>query len=113
MIRIRVETRHAPKDINANVEHSHEKTNALEKVANEQHANCAGLGGIHDSQYVRRNDTDQHLYSVELLPEPNLRNSLTIGKIYEQSKSLRHLGRATKSESRTRKAHAGVNVVTS
>jgi hypothetical protein len=52
MIRIRAETRHAPKDINANVEHSHEKTNALEEVANEQHANCAGLGGIHNSQNV-------------------------------------------------------------
>jgi translation initiation factor 1 (eIF-1/SUI1) len=113
MIRIRAETRHAPKDINANVEHSHEETYALEEIANEQHANCAGLGGIHDSQNVRRNDTDQHLCLVESLPEQNFRNNLTIGKIYEQGKSLRRLGISTKRESRTRKAHAGVNVVTS
>jgi hypothetical protein len=38
-IRIRAENRHAPKDINANVEHGHEETNALEEVADEQHAN--------------------------------------------------------------------------
>jgi hypothetical protein len=113
MIKIRENTRHTPKDINANVEHSHEKTNALEEVPNKQHANCAGLGGIHDSQNVRRNDTDQHLYSVDSLPKQNLRNNLTIGNIYEQGKSLRHLGISTKSESRTRKAHAGVNVFTS
>jgi hypothetical protein len=35
-----------PKDINANVEHRHEEANALEEVANEQHADCARLGGI-------------------------------------------------------------------
>ena len=112
-IRIRAETRHGPEDIDANVEHSHEGTNALEEVANEQHAHCAGLRGIHDSQNVRRNDTDQHLCLVESFQEQNLRNNLTIGKIYEQGKSLRRLGISTKRESRTRKAHAGVNVVTS
>jgi hypothetical protein len=58
-----------PENINANVEHRHEEANALEEVANEQHADCAGLGGIYYSQDVRRNDANQHLYLVESLPE--------------------------------------------
>jgi hypothetical protein len=76
--------RHTPEDIYANVEHRHEKSNTLEEVADEQHANSAGLGGIQDSQNVRRNDANQHLCLVESPPEQKMRSNLTIGKIYKQ-----------------------------
>jgi hypothetical protein len=42
-------SRHAPKDIDADVEHGHEEAKSLEEVADEEDTKYAGIGWVHDT----------------------------------------------------------------
>lgn len=41
-----------PKNVDADIEHRHKEADALEEVANEEHAKSAGFRRIHDSQDI-------------------------------------------------------------